>query len=195
MRWNFLKKSLLISMFSLNVGSVSAQELRDIKSPVLFPQNYWVFILCGVFALVFIFLFFLKRFLKQNKKDNVVLERICAYVLANQKLDNLLTEDLLRKGLFEVFYIKLTDIVREYFENQFAVRAPEMTTEEFLITIKSSNKLSFEQKEKLKTFLSHCDMVKFAKYSPEIDEGKKSIEFAKELIEDTKDDTIKIVVN
>ena len=50
-----------------------------------------------------------------------------------------------------------------YLEEQFDLRAPERTTEEFLSELQHSTLLDYAQKETLGRFLNQCDMVKFAK--------------------------------
>jgi len=86
--------------------------------------------------------------------------------IAYARLNKLKADDLAGKGLVKEYYTALSGIVREYLENRFRFRAPEMTTEEFLESIRVSSKLENEYKDILKEFLSHCDMVKFAKYGP-----------------------------
>ena len=42
------------------------------------------------------------------------------------------------------------------------------------------------QNDILKQFLNSCDIVKFAKYIPRIEEGKDSIQLARKLVEEAK---------
>ena len=95
-------------------------------------------------------------------------------------------QDLPGKGLIKEYYTRLSDIVRRYLENRFSFRAPEMTTEEFMENIKNSSVLVEEHKELLKEFLSHCDMVKFAKYGPTPIEMLDSFKSAESLVEQTR---------
>jgi hypothetical protein len=71
-------------------------------------------------------------------------------------------------------------------ENRFSLRAPEMTTEEFLIDLKNSDVLNEEQKSLIREFLSHCDMVKFARYLPGGSESESSYNSAERMIEQTR---------
>ena len=57
-----------------------------------------------------------------------------------------------------------------------------MTTEEFLISLGSSGSLSAEEKASLREFLSSCDLVKFAKYSPDKDETDAVFNTARKFI-------------
>ena len=61
-----------------------------------------------------------------------------------------------------------------------------MTTEEFMIALKASPEVASEHKKLLKEFLSHCDMVKFAKYGPTPLEMVDSFNSALNLVEQTR---------
>ena len=88
--------------------------------------------------------------------------------------------------MIKEIYIELSDIVRHYLENRFILRAPEMTTEEFLDKLKDTDMLSYDQKILLKDFLFHCDLVKFARYGPTEKEIDSSFKSAENLVDQTK---------
>ncbi|MBR4664974.1 MAG: hypothetical protein IKO93_13970 [Lentisphaeria bacterium] len=61
---------------------------------------------------------------------------------------------------------RLTDIVREYMEQRFQLRAERQTTAEFMADLeRGSGNLSREHRDFLKNFLTAADMVKFARVS------------------------------
>ena len=76
------------------------------------------------------------------------------------------------------FCIAVSDTVRWYLEGRFDFRAPERTTEEFLIELKGSSLLMPDQKESLGDFLNYCDLVKFAKFLPAADQAESALEEA-----------------
>jgi hypothetical protein len=84
------------------------------------------------------------------------------------------------------FCIAVSDAVRLYLEERFGLRAPERTTDEFLVDLGKSDALTERQKESLKEFLSACDMVKFAKYEPQRAELEVLYKSALRLIEETE---------
>ena len=96
-------------------------------------------------------------------------------------------KDLARRGLFKDYYSEISAIIRSYLEDRFALNAPEMTTEEFLNSLRDSGSLSTERKEPLKSFLNACDLVKFAKYLPPSSEVEAVFMTAKKFVEETKD--------
>jgi len=86
--------------------------------------------------------------------------------LAERELSALLADDPLARGEIQTFYSELTLIVRRYIERTSGVRAPEMTTEEFLRKAPPD--------ERLRGFLQAADLVKFAgarPARPDIDES------------------------
>lgn len=102
----------------------------------------------------------------------------------------------LRRGGFpaveavDVWYVELSDIVRRYIEGRFALRAPELTTEEFLLEAGRSADLSPPHRELLSDFLARCDRVKFARYSPGEDESREVLEVAARFLAETREDVV-----
>ena len=86
--------------------------------------------------------------------------------VALEALAKLHAARLLEAGRHEEFYVRLSDIVRTYLEARFHLRAPEMTTEEFLQAAQRDPQLTPPQRSLLGTFLSEADLVKFARYVP-----------------------------
>jgi len=87
-----------------------------------------------------------------------------AHEKAYLELSRLRAMKLHEKGQVKEFYIILSGILRKYLENRFLYHAPEMTTEEFIDSMKRSDILTVDNKNVLKRFLTHSDMVKFARY-------------------------------
>jgi len=192
-----MKRSLSISFTLLTfvisaskgfaVDNLSIESLRDIKGPVLFPSNYF-FLAILILALLAGGIYALIRFLKAKKgeAEEVPVDSRMPWEKAYEQFDELEKSSLLEDGQFKTYYSKLSGIIRSYFENQFNIKAPEMTTEEFLWSLDKSHHLTSSQNDTLKQFLNSCDIVKFAKYIPRIEEGKESIQLARKLVEETK---------
>lgn len=162
-------------------------ELKDVKPPVLLPSEYR-FLIYSILGILFAALMYIliKYFIKRNNQQKqIVVPMKPAWEIALEKINQLSGSKLLDNGEFNGFFTNLTEIVRRYFEDQFNVKAPEMTTEEFMNLLKNYRKLNFEQKTSLAKFLEFGDMVKFAKFTPKFDDGIASLSFAKKLIEDT----------
>ena len=176
------------SLLPLDTDQVA---IKDIKPPYSLPPNkVQLFLLAGL-ALVpavlvlFGFYFWTK---KRGKKISPEIQPGPAEI-ARQELARLLAENLLAKGEIKLFHLRISDILRRYIENRFGVRAPEQTTEEFLIKLSQAgsadNILLGSHEALLADFLSQCDLVKFAKHEPSITECEKTMKICREFIEKT----------
>ena len=166
-------------------------SINDIKDPVELPASkvWLIWAAFGVFAVIIALLGFV--YLSSKKKLEVVpVVQRPAHEIALERLNALLAEKLVEAGKIKEFYEKLSYIIRLYIEHRFDLKAPERTTEEFLQEASASAELPESYKDKLKEFLMHCDMVKFAKYAPTSDEIDKSTDLARNFIEETKQITV-----
>ena len=75
--------------------------------------------------------------------------------------------------------------MRVYIELRFGLMAPERTTEEFLEEVRRSRSLETRHKALLDDFLSSCDLVKFARYSPTTTEIEDAFNAARDFIQET----------
>ena len=78
------------------------------------------------------------------------------------ELDKLLQKGLAERGLYKDFYVELTMVVRRYISRQYGVRAPNLTTEEFLRAAVVDVAFPQASVGELKAFLESADLVKFA---------------------------------
>lgn len=106
-----------------------------------------------------------------------------AYDRAVKRLAKLESEGLPAAERADGWYVELSDIVRRYIEDQFGVRAPELTTEEFLQEARRSVDLSGRSQELLSAFLERCDRVKFAAYNPEQGESAEALNLARQFLD------------
>ncbi|MFC1757580.1 hypothetical protein ACFL2H_02280 [Planctomycetota bacterium] len=113
--------------------------------------------------------------------------RRSAFEIARQRLDILLQEQL-PSGSDEVdaFYVELSGIVRQYLEDRFELRAPELTTEEFLDKVTESPDLNREHQQLLRDFLRQADLVKFAGIASDESTIRASIDAANRFINETQ---------
>jgi hypothetical protein len=163
-------------------------DIRDVKPPVDYPDYWWLLwlllALIAVGAAIYVFLRYYKKTSPQPAAPAV--PELSAWEKAYQQLEALRRQDLLDKGLFKEFFTRVADIARHYMENRFDIRAPHMSTEEFLYSLNTSGHLNDDQKTALKEFLNSCDMVKFAQYAPTLKEASLNFDSAKKLIDDTR---------
>jgi hypothetical protein len=86
----------------------------------------------------------------------------------------------------DAWFVALSAIVRHYLEQRYEIRAPELTTEEFLQVATARPELSGEHRALLTSFLERCDRVKFAGYRPDADESLATLKAARGFVEDTR---------
>jgi len=115
------------------------------------------------------------------------LRRLSAYQRARAKLDALSAGRRPGPDAVERFYVQLSAIVRDYLEDRFGLRAPELTTEEFLAEAGRSADLSQGHQALLNDFLRRADMVKFARLIPEADELDAAVKAASRFLEETRE--------
>ena len=84
------------------------------------------------------------------------------------------------------WFVALSSIVRRYLEHRYEIRAPELTTEEFLLVATARPELTAEHRALLTSFLERCDRVKFAGYRPDSDESLATLKAARGFVEDTR---------
>ncbi|MBF0458350.1 MAG: DUF4381 family protein [Nitrospirae bacterium] len=110
-----------------------------------------------------------------------------AHEIAYDALQRLKEKNLDKAGLIKEYFTALSSIVRYYIEDRFRLKAPDMTTEEFLFMVRNSMELSEAHKELLKDFLNRSDMVKFAKYGPSYEEIQGSFLSAGKFVDETRE--------
>lgn len=184
--------------FRLNIVPVRAESdttLVDIKAPLKYPWQSpgWLYILAVVLLLVLVFLFFwLGR--KKPVPEPIKLVEIPEPKLPNwkkslQKLLDLQARDLLSKNMVIQHHYELSWILREFIMHEYRIAALEMTTFEIRVAI---NRVGILKSDEVIRFLAFCDMAKFAKHQPSLEETKamedwlKSYLLAFEVIEAQK---------
>ena len=86
----------------------------------------------------------------------------------------------------DAWFVALSAIVRQYLEQRYEIRAPELTTEEFLQVATARPELSTDHRGLLRSFLERCDRVKFAGYRPDADESIATLKAARGFVEDPR---------
>ena len=143
-------------------------------------KNILLWIAAGVLVLVVIILIVL-RFLRRERQ-RIVPPWESALAAIRALLDNV------RDGSAapERSIARLTDIVREYMERRFRLRAERQTTAEFMSDLESGKgSLVDRHREFLREFLTAADMVKFARVPADKTIFENAAHKAEELIRET----------
>lgn len=177
--------SIKIEIADVKVDTLK-QKMYDIKNiiPVEKPLgNWWIYLLIflGIIGLGVLVYYFIKK--KQNEPKPEVVIFKSPIEKATTLLQQLEKKGLWQKGEVKNYYSELTDIARNYIEEEIQIPAMESTTSELIEGLRNAAKqkklkLSNETVENLEKVLKQADLVKFAKSKPldfEIEEDKKRI--------------------
>jgi hypothetical protein len=157
-------------------------DIRGIKAPVEIPTGWWwLWGVLGALTAAALAYYAWQSWRKHRLRPQAVAEIIPPHERARRKLQEAL------KLIYEprLFCIAVSGTLRSYLEEAFALRAPERTTEEFLNELQSSSPLSLSQKQSLADFLVRCDLVKFARDEPTVEQLKELHESALRLVDET----------
>lgn len=156
------------------------KDIRDIKEPLDIPLNKLPYILGLVGAALIgsgLYLFLKKR--RRGGIRAVEVDVRPAHEIAYERLRALKLEE----GRIKEYYIELSDIIRRYIEASYCINAPTETTYELLTALKKK-KIGYSNVSHIRDFLLGCDLVKFAKYEPSIDEIERDTDSAKGIVDE-----------
>ena len=156
-------------------------DIRDIKAPAHFFEINW-FLVAGIILLLVVLIGSVVAYRRISQRKPVRLP----HETALEELESARAQ-LQRGGDLKEYFVGVSDCIRRYIERVIKLKAPEMTSEEFLNSLKDSTALSIPQKGLLKGFMNACDMVKFAKYMPTSSETENLYDTAKNFVEETKE--------
>ena len=161
-------------------------ELREIRPPHRFFD--WVLLLCILLALaviVCLIIFWIRRMQKDGSDTlSAPVDNRPAHVIALAKIDALVDSALWENKQYKVFYITLSDILREYLQRAFGLDVSADTSAELLRRIKTVQPL-VPLSQALRSFLSSGDLVKFAKVVPSEQTRNQDVTALREIITQT----------
>ncbi len=184
--------TLLTNKVRLFVNKVKVdkkKDIKDIKKVLTIPYDWQTLalIILGVILALAVAYFIYKKFFRkkepeEKKKIKVVLP---PHKIAYAKLSELEVEKLWQNGKVKEYHSKITEIIREYFENRFGFNSLEMTTGETLEELRKRD-ASLEVLQTVEKFLTNADMVKFAKFQPMPTVNEEMMKEAYKIIDLTK---------
>jgi hypothetical protein len=173
---------LFLSVDSLIEDSAKA-DIRDIKPPLALRRP--ILLLAAIAGGVVLILLAVIAIRKRRRAGPAPLPLRSAEEIALEALEEIKRQDLPARGMIKEYYLEVSGVVRRYLENRFGLHAPERTTEEFLQELTSDNSLAEPHQQLLADFLTHCDLVKFARYGPSSGEIEGVYQSARRLVVET----------
>ena len=175
-----------VTIVSLLAQDKNAADIRDIKPPEEVPFDWRPYGIAAAAVLVVGLLGAGFFYLLNRPRRQRVLPPRPAHEIALAALRHLRARRLIESGEFETYYVELSAIVRRYLEDGFHLRAPEMTTEEFLAAVAREGRLVAPHRRLLAEFLAQADLVKFARHLPTLKDSEAADDAAQRFIEDTR---------
>lgn len=177
---------LVVQTFEIDT---TKQQIADIKQPMDTPLQ-WAeikdIVLYGAMGAVIlaIIIYFIVKYVRSRRAKIAARPAEPAHIRAIRELEKLRSEKLPIQGKFKEYYSRLSDTLRTYIENRYGIQAMEMTTPQIVQAIKELNNAKLVTQ--LDELFSLSDLVKFAKWTPSIDECDDAFQGAYYYVEETK---------
>lgn len=161
------------------------KPIKPLRSVAWNILDYWPYLLGTIVLIAFIILYFAYwRKKKTPLPPPPPKPAKSPYQIAMEELEQLAAAKPWHQDV-KLYYTQLTDILRQYFEQQFHIAAQEQTTAELLQNIKPVTVLN-QQRDKLQAILTLADLAKFAKLQPAPHEHEECLQKAIAVVEWTK---------
>ena len=180
-------KSVRTQAVPFTITSLIANEpepkLKENAGPLPVRQRDYLFVYIagGIVAagLGAVIALLVRRHLRGRKPPKPAAPPRPAHEVAMEKLDRL-GGLLAAGGDLRPFYFDLSEAIREYLGGRFGFDSLEMTTEELVVAMR---RVPLESARgvvgsEIEGWLSSCDLVKFAKFSPSTEQARGALETA-----------------
>jgi hypothetical protein len=138
---------------------LAQQQFHEIAPPIEYSfLPTWAIFLASFagLCLIGLIIWFFKRKRKPEQPPKLPRE------IALEELDRIGAE--IETTNPYLFSIRVSDILRRYVTNQYALPVTRQTSVEFLTALAKSSPFSADEKSLLEDFLNRCDLIKFARY-------------------------------
>lgn len=152
-------------------------QLRDIRGPqewggarweqYFFPAVFFMIVILGMVVLI-----------KRRRHYAKIKQSIPPDQAALARLQSLNQ----RKTMDENFYIELAKVVRNFIQDRFKIKAPDLTTEELCRCLNSEPSIDRQYVQPIIEVLQQCDLVKFSRRLPAEEQSRSLINTAQIFI-------------
>lgn len=170
--------TVLASARPLDIEVVSVleegdEQLRDIKPPVALVGGIplWMAVVAGVLVLALIGLliwYLVRRYRRTGEPVEAAPEPIDHAA----EFARIAAMGLLERGEYKTYYSLLADNLRRYMEGALVAEAMEKTTKEIEAALRQQG-LANDLIRRAAGYLSTADLVKFARFHPELDSARR----------------------
>lgn len=191
--WSLKSQAATITIRSPDVVLEAAEpplgpeaQIHDIKAPLAARAALWPWL--AALALLALAYSLVRRFSRGGVPSLLPAmeppDDRPAHVRAENELDSLQSSGLWEEHRHKEFYFLLTDILRRYLDGRFNIPAPHLTTVELSRQMRKAE-IDRRASTSVKEILDRSDLVKFAKMTPDKNDGPEDIRLAREIIKET----------
>lgn len=178
-----------VLLFFKSVVAEGDTTLKPMKPNFTFPRPWWPWILAGLLLAAFLIWWYKFREEPEEAESKPQIEikpfnnpiKELEKNLLNIKKDS----DIAETKNFKRFYSEIGDAIRTYFEELYKIPALESTSTELLRYLDAYG-VDDTMTEKTRVILRKADLVKFAKFTPTLEDAWETFDHAIEFMERAK---------
>ncbi|MEX0609153.1 MAG: hypothetical protein WD016_12415 [Balneolaceae bacterium] len=164
-------------------------SIRPLKPIFGFPRAWWPWIIAALLIAAFLIWWFKFRE-EPEKKTTKPLPQIKPFYNPLKELENTLVSIKKNSKVtttkdFKTYYSEISDAIRKYYEDLYKIPALESTSRELLRYLDAYG-ADQEMLDYTRKVLMSADLVKFAKYTPTLDDAQNTYEVALNFLERAK---------
>ncbi|MEX2603488.1 MAG: hypothetical protein WD361_04765 [Gracilimonas sp.] len=178
-----------VTLYFKSVVAEGDTTLKPMKPNFSFQRAWWPWILAALLIGAFLYWWFKMREKPQQAEPDPEPE-IPPFYNPVEELEKTLISlkkdsNIAETKDFKLFYSELSDAIRKYFEDLYQIPALESTTTELLRYLDAYG-IDEALNDKTRIILRRADLVKFAKYTPTLDDAWKTYDEAIAFLERAK---------
>jgi len=186
--------TLFTNALEYTVNSVpldTTNTIKDIKLPYGAPVTFrealpYILSILGILAIIAAIVYVIIKIRRKEPIFKRLRPKEPAHIIAFRDLEKLKNEQLWQHDKVKDYYTRISDVLRHYLWNRYAIRSMERTSDEILQSYKDSGFNDDKLYTILNDIFSTSDLVKFAKFKPSVDEHNKCYDGAFRFVDNTK---------
>ncbi len=186
----YASSDLALKVVEVEVDTTKMDQFfgpKDVQdNPFLWADWSLPFWLSVLMLLVMVVGYYLYLRLRDNKPIIThikIVKRLLPHQKAMKEIEEIKANRMLTTEDSKEYYTKLTDTLRRYIEERYGFSAMEMTSSEIIDRLMGTDQQSLDE---LRQLFTTADLVKFAKYSTQINENDANLVSAIDFINQTK---------
>lgn len=191
----FSTNSIPLQVNTIKVDTAHADSIRPMHDIAGQPYEwsewsplFWLSLLVLVLLVVIYYLYSRLRAGKPVLSRMKFIRKLLPHEKALQKIEKIKSKHLSASTDQKEYYTELTDILRQYLEDRFGIKAKEMTSSEIIYRLEKEKKEDGSMVEELREVFQTADLVKFAKYSVQDNINDTYLNSVVQFIDSTKEE-------